>query len=87
MWAPTAYSSDFVYNYFARALKVLVTEQQVDAKTTSASTHTVSQSEVNGGHIRAIMPGKVVLDTYYTIYVQETDEQFRSSDQDSQGKK
>lgn len=87
MWAPTAHSGDFVYNYFARALKVLVTEQQIDAKTTSASTHTISQSEVSGGHIQAIMPGKVVLDTYYTIYVQETDEQFRLGYQDSQGKK
>lgn len=57
MWAPTAYFSDFVYNYLARALKVLVMEQQVDGKTTSALTRTASQSEVNGGHIRAIMPG------------------------------
>lgn len=58
---------------------MLVTEQQVDAKPTSASTRAVSQSEVIGGHIQAIMPGKVVLDMYYTIYVQDIDEQFRLS--------
>lgn len=32
-------------------------EQQLDGKMTSALTRTVSQSEVNGGHIQAIMPG------------------------------
>lgn len=54
------------HNYFARVLKALLVGQ-VDAKITSASTHTVSHFEVNGGHIQALMPGKVVLHTYYTI--------------------
>lgn len=58
---------------------MLVTEQEVNAKPASASTHTASQPEVNGGHIQAIMPGKEVLGMYYTIYVRKTDEQFRSS--------
>lgn len=46
---------------------------------TSASTHIVSQPEVKGDYIQAIMPGKVVLDTYYTIYIQESDEQLKLS--------
>jgi len=60
-------------------LRCLLTEQQVDAKPASASTHIACQSEINGGHIQALMPGKVVSDTYHIIYVQETDEHFRLS--------
>lgn len=73
MWAPTACSTDVFYIRFARAL------QQVDAKSASTPTRTVSQSEANSSRTQAVKPGEVVLGTNYTIYAQETEEQFRAS--------
>lgn len=62
-----------VCSYISMALKVLFVEQQVAAKPTSASTHTISHFKVSGSHIHAVMPDKVFLDTRYTTEVQDAE--------------